>query len=107
MEQGERTAARLQALDLAFFEELVALTGNRVLMLLANAIRHVYLERPELFAMLYEPEAFDTTPHRETVRAIEARAEQDAQRAMEKHALSGLGRLEAVQSAHRQGGPTP
>ncbi|MEA2479930.1 MAG: hypothetical protein QOJ07_1852, partial [Thermoleophilaceae bacterium] len=47
-EAGDTAAA--QAIDWAFFAELVEAAGNLVLKLVMNSIRHVYFERAELFA---------------------------------------------------------
>src|SRR4051794_4374560 len=44
--------ASVQALDFAFFAELVEAAGNVVLMLVTNSIRRVYFERGELFIPL-------------------------------------------------------
>jgi GntR family transcriptional repressor for pyruvate dehydrogenase complex len=42
--------AAAQALDFAFFAELVEAAGNVVLMLVMNSIRRIYFDRGELFA---------------------------------------------------------
>ena len=47
-------AATAQAIDFAFFAELVEAAGNVVLMLVTNSIRRVYFERAELFLPLVE-----------------------------------------------------
>jgi DNA-binding FadR family transcriptional regulator len=84
MERGPGPAA-LQVLDFDFFQELVRLTGNRVLGLLTNTIRQVYLERPELFAALYQP-GFDCGPHRRALTALAAGDGAAAAAAMEDYA---------------------
>jgi DNA-binding FadR family transcriptional regulator len=49
-------AAAAQALDWAFFHELVEAARNVVLLLVMNSIRGIYLERAELFqAVVAEP----------------------------------------------------
>jgi DNA-binding FadR family transcriptional regulator len=75
LEQPGHDAEELQVLDFDFFQELVRLTDNRVLALLANTIRHVYLARPALFTPLYDPRGFDPQHHR---RACDAIAQGDA-----------------------------
>jgi len=49
-----REPAAAQAIDFAFFAELVEAAGNVVLMLVTNSIRRVYFERAELFLPLVE-----------------------------------------------------
>ena len=46
--------AAAQALDFAFFAELVESAGNVVLMLVMNSIRRVYFDRGELFRTIVE-----------------------------------------------------
>jgi GntR family transcriptional repressor for pyruvate dehydrogenase complex len=62
----------LQELDFLFFEQLVAASQNRVLALLANAMREAYLANRDLFAPLYAA-GFDTREHRRVVDAIAQR----------------------------------
>jgi GntR family transcriptional repressor for pyruvate dehydrogenase complex len=64
VEAPDATAA--QALDFAFFAELVEAAGNVVLMLVTNSIRRVYFERAELFLPLVD------TPREAYVRAARA-----------------------------------
>src|SRR5205823_1210066 len=45
-------AAAAQALDFAFFSELVEAAGNVVLVLVMNSIRRIYFARGELFAAI-------------------------------------------------------
>jgi DNA-binding FadR family transcriptional regulator len=45
-------AAAVQALDFAFFSELVEAAGNVVLVLVMNSIRRIYFARGELFAAI-------------------------------------------------------
>lgn len=91
LERPGRSPEELQLLDFDFFQELVDLTENRVLMLLTNTIRQVYLERPELFRGLYEPGIFNATLHRRAFTAIAAGNSGEAAAAMEEYA----------QTAHR------
>lgn len=66
------TAEGVQERDFAFFETMVDMTGNRVLGLLSNAVRHIYLENRALFVLLYAPGAFDLIDHQRAVDAIAA-----------------------------------
>jgi DNA-binding FadR family transcriptional regulator len=90
LEAPGHTAKELQLLDFDFFQEIVNLTENRVLGLLANTIRHVYLERPDLFTVLYEPSGFDPRPHRRALEAITRGDGDAAAAAMEAHARCAL-----------------
>lgn len=62
-----------QELDYEFFQQLVAITGNRVLALFANVIRDVYMAGRERFLPLYDPSRFTLDHHIATVAAIRAR----------------------------------
>lgn len=62
--------AALRQADMAFYQELVGMTGNRVLGLLANAIGQVYLEHPSLFLQIHRPGRFDVRHHREVLEAL-------------------------------------
>jgi DNA-binding FadR family transcriptional regulator len=70
LEDPGASAARLRARDLDFFGQLVRMTGNRALLLFANAIRQVYQEHPELFLPIHEPGRFDTRHHRAVIEAL-------------------------------------
>ncbi|HEY3354033.1 MAG TPA: GntR family transcriptional regulator [Polyangia bacterium] len=96
------SAEELQVLDFDFFQELVNLTDNRVLGLLANTIRQVYLARPALFTPLYDPERFDARLHRRALTAITAGDAAAAAAAMEEYALGALGG--AANANHEPGG---
>jgi DNA-binding FadR family transcriptional regulator len=74
-----------QAADWAFFEALVDLTGNRVLALMANAIRQVYLENRTMFVALYAVGVVDLTDHRAAVEAIAQGDAAAAGAAMARH----------------------
>lgn len=69
--EAAESAERLQELDYAFFEALVRMSENRVLTLLANGIRRVYMEHRQLFTPLYAPSEFDPSEHRKLVEALE------------------------------------
>jgi GntR family transcriptional repressor for pyruvate dehydrogenase complex len=82
-EAPDRTAA--QALDFAFFAELVEAAGNVVLMLVTNSIRRVYFERSELFLPLID------TPRElygRAARAIDRRQPAAAARAVHELAAA-------------------
>lgn len=83
-------ADALRTADFDFFEALVGLTGNRVLAMLAHAVRRVYLENGALFAALYEPDAFDAALHRAAVDAVAAGDAEAAATAMTAYASRGL-----------------
>ena len=104
LEAKGHTADELQVLDFDFFQELVQLTENRVLMLLANTIRHVYLDKPALFAVLYQPSHFDPSPHRRTLAAVTAGDPESAVRAMESHAEVAITLLRAARLTPLKGG---
>ena len=103
LEAAAQSPEQLQVLDFDFFEELVHLTGNRVLMLLVNTIRQVYLEKPAVFAVLYQSATFDAAPHRRTLAAVVAGDADAAARAMEAHAAAARAVLGAAQLAAAKG----
>jgi GntR family transcriptional regulator, transcriptional repressor for pyruvate dehydrogenase complex len=72
-------AAQAQAIDFAFFAELVEAAGNVVLMLVTNSIRRVYFERAELFLPLVEA---PRGHYRRAAQAIERRQGAAAARAI-------------------------
>jgi DNA-binding FadR family transcriptional regulator len=72
-------AAAAQALDFAFFAELVEAAGNVVLMLVTNSIRRVYFDRAELFLPLVNT---PREPYERAARAIERRQPAAAARAV-------------------------
>lgn len=87
---GKARAPTLQALDYDFFQELVNITGNRVLSLFSNVIRDVYGAGRERFLEMYEPGVFLVAHHRATVDAIRARQPEAANQAMRAHARSAI-----------------
>lgn len=84
----------LQELDYDFFQELVNITGNRVLGLFANVLRGIYLEGRDRFLALYAKDVFDLDHHRRAVEAIRARDPQAAGQALRAHAATALLTLE-------------
>ena len=83
----------LQALDYRVFQQLVALSENRVLLMLSNAIARVYMENRALFSLLYAG-GLDTVDHRRVVDALRARDASAAGDAMTAYAQSALRRLQ-------------
>jgi DNA-binding FadR family transcriptional regulator len=82
--------AVLQELDYEFFQQMVAITGNRVLGLFASLIREIYLKSRERYANLYAKEVFDPSHHRKVVAAIAARDPVAAGIAMRAHVMTAL-----------------
>lgn len=87
-------AAQLQQLDYDFFQELMLISGNQLLTLLARVVRDVYFQGAERFLPLYRSDVFDPKHHRRAVMAIRARDAQAASDAMRAHAATALALLE-------------
>ncbi|MBI5510625.1 MAG: FadR family transcriptional regulator [Deltaproteobacteria bacterium] len=87
--------AALQDLDYDFFQELVAITGNRLLQWFANLVREIYSKGRDRFAAIYSREVFDPRHHRQAVAAIRAGNAALATAAMRAHAATALTTLEA------------
>lgn len=83
-------AAQLQELDYDFFQELVRISGNRLLVLFSNVVREVYARGRDRFAGLYARGVFDARHHKKCVEAIRARDVHAAGAAMRAHAASAL-----------------
>lgn len=96
MLEEAQDGSRIQELDYDFFEILVGMTANKVLLLLSNAIRQVYMQNRLLFSPLYEDQSFDRAPHRAVLTAIEGGDETAARMAMEDYAGSALRQLGAA-----------
>lgn len=84
----EATPAELQLRDFDFFEELVKLTGNRVLGLMLEPVRQVYMHNRSTFEALYRRGAFDPRHHARVLDAIERGEVEAAGRAMAAYAGS-------------------
>ena len=82
--RAEADVGRAQVLDFDFFERLVQLSENRVLLLIANAVRRAYDENAHLFARLYVG-GLDVRPHLTFVAALRAGDAEGARAAMERH----------------------
>lgn len=83
-----------QRLDYQFFEELVRITDNRILLLLANVVREVYMRRPERFAAMYAKGIFNPDHHKHAVAAIRQRDGAAAGAAMRAHAATAIASLQ-------------
>jgi DNA-binding FadR family transcriptional regulator len=90
----ERLAARIvdaaddadtvQALDFAFFAELIDAAGNLVFSLVMNSIRHLYLENARLFAGLVEDPEELAPLYARAARAVQGGNAARAARAVEE-----------------------
>ena len=90
MSEPRVKAADAQELDYAFFEELVRISGNRLLTLLANVIRDLYMRGRDHFLPMYAKGVFSAEHHHDAVAAIRARNPVAAAAAMRAHAQSAL-----------------
>ena len=86
MGDAKGRASTLQELDYDFFQELVNISGNRVLGLFTNVLRDIYLNGRERFLPLYGKGVFDLLHHRRAVEAIRARDVAAAGQALRAHA---------------------
>ena len=84
------TIQDIQLADYAFFEAMVTAANNRVIMLIANGIREVYLQNSALFLGLYAVN-FETTDHQRAFEAIETKDAKGAHSAMESYGRRALG----------------
>lgn len=94
LESPSAKPARLQELDWAFYEVLVATTQNRVLLLFSNVVRDVYLQHAARFRDIYEREIFEPRHHRDALEAIRRRDAGAAGAAMRLHGDRALLRKE-------------
>ncbi len=86
--QPDASPAELQLRDFDFFEELVQLTGNRVLGLMLHPVRQVYLHNRSTFEIFYQPGKFDPRHHQQALAAIERGDGEAAASAMAAHATT-------------------
>ena len=77
--------ARVQALDLAFFEELTEATGNRALRMVMNSVAATYGQVPEAFVHAYDDTAAVLDGLQEILEAVESKDEERARAATERH----------------------
>jgi DNA-binding FadR family transcriptional regulator len=78
-----------QALDFAFFAELVDAAGNVVLVLVMNSIRRIYFDRAEMFAAVVGDRA--------ALAPLYARAARAVERGQPSAAARAVGELAALQ----------
>lgn len=90
LSEPRQKPAAVQALDYDFFEQLVLVTGNQLLLLFTKVVRDLYFRAPERFLPMYRAEVFDAGHHRRAVAAIRARDPKAAGDAMRAHAQSAL-----------------
>jgi DNA-binding FadR family transcriptional regulator len=90
MADPEAAPEALQELDYDFFQDLVRITGNRMVLLLSNVIRDIYLRGRARFVSLYGREVFDPSHHRAAVEAIRRKDARSAGEAMRAHAATAL-----------------
>src|SRR2546423_1384231 len=83
---GESTGDRdaVQALDFAFFAELIESAGNLVFSLVMNSIRHLYLDNAELFTALVERPDELAPLYSRAARAVSAQSATRARRAVDE-----------------------
>lgn len=90
-------ARAAQALDWAFFQELVEAASNVVLMLVMNSIRGIYLQRGELFEAMVADHSALAPLYERAARAIARRQPVAAERAVaELAAQQARALMEAV-----------
>jgi DNA-binding FadR family transcriptional regulator len=78
------SAAEAQAIDFAFFAELVEAAQNVVFVLILNSIRKLYFDRAELFHPLVEDRARLAPLYARAARAVEERDADEAAAAVEE-----------------------
>ncbi len=93
MSEPRQKAAALQALDCDFFEQLVLISGNQLLLLFSRVVRDLYFRAPERFLPMYRADVFDAGHHRRAVAAIRAKDGRAAGDAMRAHAACALSLL--------------
>jgi DNA-binding FadR family transcriptional regulator len=81
-------AQAAQALDFAFFAELVDAAGNVVLVLVMNSIRRIYFARGELFEAVVADRAALSPLYARAARAVDRRQPGAAARAVAELALA-------------------
>ncbi|MFO0722648.1 MAG: FadR/GntR family transcriptional regulator [Myxococcota bacterium] len=97
--------SQLQELDYDFFHELVQISGNKLLMLLSNMVREIYLGGRERFSALYAKDIFDPAHHAAAVAAIRAKDKRRAAQAMRAHAETALRTLPSATAPGRKEAP--
>jgi GntR family transcriptional repressor for pyruvate dehydrogenase complex len=82
IEKAGKDAEKLQLADFDFFQAIVRMGENRVLILMMNAVRPAYLSIRSKFISIYE--GFDPSAHRKLVQALEKRDAAAAERLARK-----------------------
>lgn len=90
LSEPRQKATTLQTLDYDFFEQLVLISGNQLLLLFTKVVRSVYFRAPERFLPLYRTTVFNPEHHRQAVIAIRERNHCAAGDAMRAHASTAL-----------------
>ncbi len=85
------SAKEAQELDWQFYQQLVALTQNRVMRILTNVLHSIYQRAPASVELLYQTLPFDISEHQRALDAIEQSDAQTAADAMEAYGLRALG----------------
>ena len=93
LSEPRQKAAALQALEYDFFEQLVLISGNQLLLLFSRVVRDIYFRAPERFLPMYRADVFDAGHHRRAVAAIRAKDGRAAGDALRAHAASALSLL--------------
>jgi DNA-binding FadR family transcriptional regulator len=88
--ETSREVEQVQALDFEFFQQLVATSKNRVMVLFVNALSEIYRQNSRYLLLLYRSLPFDTGHHRAALAAIEAQDSEAAGRAMRAYGLRAL-----------------
>ncbi len=83
--QQAATTGERQTLDYAFYQEMVRLTGNRVLGLLSNAMGDVYDEHRDLFASFFADGAAALPFYRQLIDAVQQGDAAQAERTMQSY----------------------
>ncbi|MBU0552502.1 FadR family transcriptional regulator [Myxococcota bacterium] len=89
LDQAQSTK-EVQRLDYDFFDQMVLMSGNRILSMLSNLIRAAYDKNQDIFRSLYE-EGINTEYHHRAVKAIRERDAHAARQAMGDYGRVALG----------------
>jgi GntR family transcriptional regulator, transcriptional repressor for pyruvate dehydrogenase complex len=90
------TPQAAQALDFAFFSELVEASGNLVFTLVLNSIRELYFEHADLFRAIVDVPSSLAPLYAEVAEAVEAGDDERSAAAVRRLAESQAERLEAA-----------
>jgi GntR family transcriptional regulator, transcriptional repressor for pyruvate dehydrogenase complex len=90
------TPEAAQALDFAFFSELVEASGNLVFTLVLNSIRELYFEHADLFRAIVDVRSSLAPLYAEVAEAVEAADDERAAAAVRRLAEAQAERLDAA-----------